>query len=486
MLSISPDARDIQGRILTPEDPGYDAARTVFMGDVDRRPALIARPTDAADVARVIALARDSGAELAVRGGGHSPAGHSASDGGVVLDLRGLRELDIDVAGRTAWAGAGLTAGEYTTAAGEHGLATGFGDAGSVGIGGITLSGGVGFLVREHGMTIDQLLAAEIVTADGRVLEVDAERHPDLFWAIRGGGGNFGVVTRLRYRLHDVSEFTGGILVLPASADVLDGFLAEAEAAPDALSTIANVMGAPPMPFLPAEVHGRPIVLAMLAWTGDAAAGERALAPFRALAEPLADMLRPMPYAGMYQPVDPDYHPVAAACTGPRLGRRRGDRRRLGRGRARAGRAAARARRRDGARPGGRDRLRPPRRAHDRQHRRDVLGPGRRPGGRGAGRRARQADLRRRRRLRRLPPRRGRGARARRLPGRRLRAARRGQGRVRPRQRVPAQPERGAGLGAVLPRHWRSVSPGQVVEAGSSTGSASAESSTTTFPFTTV
>ena len=205
MLSISPDARDIQGPILTPEDPGYDAARTVFLGDVDRRPALIARPTDAADVARVIALARDSGAELAVRGGGHSPAGHSASDGGVVLDVRGLRELDIDLASRTAWAGGGLTAGEYTTAAGEHGLATGFGDAGSVGIGGITLSGGVGFLVREHGMTIDQLLAAEIVTADGRVLEVDAERHPDLFWAIRGGGGNFGVVTRLRFQLHDVS-----------------------------------------------------------------------------------------------------------------------------------------------------------------------------------------------------------------------------------------------------------------------------------------
>src|SRR3954465_15806251 len=220
MLSIAPDARDIRGPILTPEDPGYDAARTVFLGNVDRRPALIARPTDAADVARAIALARDSGAELAVRGGGHSPAGHSASDGGVVLDLRGLRGLDLDLAGRTAWAGGGLTAGEYTAATGEHGLATGFGDAGSVGIGGITLSGGVGFLVREHGMTIDQLLAAEIVTADGRVLEGDAGGPPDLFWAIRGGGGNFGVVTRLRFQLHDVSEFTGGILVLPASADV--------------------------------------------------------------------------------------------------------------------------------------------------------------------------------------------------------------------------------------------------------------------------
>src|SRR4051794_18289836 len=315
MLSISPDARDIQGPILTPGDPDYDAARTVFLGNVDRRPALIARPTDAADVARVVALARDSGAELAVRGGGHSPAGHSASDG-VVLDLRGLRGLDLDLASRTAWAGGGLTAGEYTAAAGEHGLATGFGDAGSVGIGGITLSGGVGFLVREHGMTIDQLLAAEIVTADGEVLEVDAERHPDLFWAIRGGGGNFGVVTRLRYRLHDVSRFTGGLLLPPAAAAALAGFLAAAEAAPDALSPIANVMAAPPMPFLAAEQHGRPIVMAMLAWNGDDAAGEQALAPFRALAGPLADMLPRMPYAGMYQPADPDYHPVAAARTG--------------------------------------------------------------------------------------------------------------------------------------------------------------------------
>ena len=316
--SPSPLTRAIsRAAILTPEDPGYDDARTVFLGGVDRRPALIARPADAADVARVVALARDSGAELAVRGGGHSPAGHSATDGGVVLDLRGLRELEIDVAGRTAWAGAGLTAGEYTTAAGEHGLATGFGDAGSVGIGGITLSGGVGFLVRKHGMTIDHLLAAEIVTADGESCRSTPSGHPDLFWAIRGGGGNFGVVTRLRFRLHDVDASS------PAASSScrrrptsIAGFLAEAEAAPDALSTIANVMGAPPMPFLPPELHGRPIVLAMLAWTGDAAAGERALAPFRALAEPLADMLRPMPYPGMYQPVDPDYHPVAAARTG--------------------------------------------------------------------------------------------------------------------------------------------------------------------------
>ena len=316
MLSISPDALPIQGRLITPEDPAYDELRTVFLGDVDRRPALIARPSDAADVARIVALARDAGSELAVRGGGHSPAGHSASEGGIVLDLRDMRGLEIDAANRTAWADAGLTAGEYTAATGEYGLATGFGDAGSVGIAGITLSGGVGFLVRRHGMTVDHLLAAEIVTADGSVLEVDAEHHPDLFWAIRGGGGNFGVVTRLKYRLHDVSRFVGGMLILPGSADVVAGFIAAAAEAPDALSTIANVMSAPPLPFLAPEHHGRLIVMALVAWSGDVAAGERALAPFRALAEPLADMVRPMPYAAMYQPADPEYRPVAAARTG--------------------------------------------------------------------------------------------------------------------------------------------------------------------------
>ncbi|MEW5797359.1 MAG: FAD-dependent oxidoreductase, partial [Candidatus Zixiibacteriota bacterium] len=183
----------LNGRVITPDDPGYDQARTVFSGEFDRRPALIVRPTDASDVARVISLARESGIELAVRSGGHSGAGHSASEGGIVLDLRDMRALDIDVEHRTAWAETGLTAGEYTTKAGAYGLATGFGDTGSVGIGGITLGGGVGYLVRKYGLTIDDLLAAEVVTADGQLLRADADTHPDLFWALRGGGGNFGV-----------------------------------------------------------------------------------------------------------------------------------------------------------------------------------------------------------------------------------------------------------------------------------------------------
>src|SRR3954453_10764721 len=183
---VVPELRPVlHGRVITPDDAAYDGARTVFYGGIDRRPAAIVRPKDATDVSRVVSFARERGLELAVRSGGHSLAGHSVSEGGIVLDLRDMKGLAIDVAGRTAWAETGLTAGEYTKATGAHGLATGFGDTGSVGIGGITLGGGIGYLVRKHGMTIDNLLAAEIVTADGELLSVDAENHPDLFWAIR-------------------------------------------------------------------------------------------------------------------------------------------------------------------------------------------------------------------------------------------------------------------------------------------------------------
>jgi FAD/FMN-containing dehydrogenase len=323
-VSLSPTATQIPvaqlreavtGTVITPDDAEYDAARTITLGGIDPRPGVIVRVADAADVATVIRVARESGAELAVRSGGHSGAGHSTADGGIVLDVRDLNALDIDVEGRTAWAGSGLTAGEVTSALAENGLAIGFGDTGSVGVGGITLGGGVGYLVRKHGLTIDSLLAAEIVTADGKVLHVDAESHPDLFWAIRGGGGNFGVATRFQFRLADLPSFVGGMLVLPATAETIAGFIAAAEAAPDELSTIANVMNAPPMPFLPEAVHGQVVILGMLAYAGDAEEGERAIAPFRALATPLADMVKPSPYPEMYPPEDDSYHPTATAVT---------------------------------------------------------------------------------------------------------------------------------------------------------------------------
>ncbi|HXQ54883.1 MAG TPA: FAD-binding oxidoreductase [Actinomycetes bacterium] len=300
-----PRLRDsFDGRVTAPDDAGYDQARKVFYGKYDRRPAAIVRPADAAEVAQVVTLAADSGLELAVRSGGHSLAGHSVSEGGIVLDLSEMTALDLDLEGRTAWAQTGLTAGAYTTAVGGHGLATGFGDTASVGIGGLTLGGGVGFLVRGHGLTIDNLLAAEVVTADGRVLQVDAETHPDLFWAIRGGGGNFGVATRFRYRLHELPSIVGGMLLLPGSAEVIEALVATAEAAPEELSLIANVMVAPPMPFLPPAAHGQLVAMTLLCYAGDAEAGERALAPFRALADPIADMVQPMPYAGLFEPAD--------------------------------------------------------------------------------------------------------------------------------------------------------------------------------------
>jgi FAD/FMN-containing dehydrogenase len=304
--SISiPALRDrSDGQVTAPGDPGYDQARKVFYGKWDRRPAAVIRPTSAAGVAGVVGLARDRGLELAVRSGGHSLAGHSASDGGIVLDLSAMTALEIDRAGASAWAQTGLTAGAYTKAVGAHGLATGFGDTGSVGIGGLTLGGGVGFLVRKHGLTIDNLLGAELVTADGRVLQVDDQRHPDLFWAVRGGGGNFGVATRFRYRLHELPGIVGGMLLLPADAELIEGFVAAAEAAPEELSAIANIMVAPPMPFLPPQAHGKLILMALMAYAGEPTAGERALAPFRALAEPLADMVQPMPYAGLFEPVE--------------------------------------------------------------------------------------------------------------------------------------------------------------------------------------
>jgi FAD/FMN-containing dehydrogenase len=315
-ISIPQLRAAVNGRVITPDDAGYDQARIIFYGGFDqRRPAVIVQVADASDVARVVELARQRGLELAVRSGGHSLAGHSLSDGGIVLDLQAMKALDIDPERRSAWAQTGLTAGEYTNAAAAHGLATGFGDTASVGIGGITLGGGVGYLVRKHGLTIDDLLAAEVVTADGQLLHVDADHHPDLFWALRGGGGNFGVATRLRFRLHPVGTIVGGILALPATPEVIASFIAQAEAAPEELSTIAHVLPAPPLPFVPAEHRGHLALIATLAWAGAVGDGERAIAPLRALATPIADLVRPMPYPGIYPPEQDDFHPTVVART---------------------------------------------------------------------------------------------------------------------------------------------------------------------------
>jgi FAD binding domain/Berberine and berberine like len=305
----------LKGRVIGPNDAEYDHARTIFLGGFDRRPALIARPIDTTDVARVIAYARERQLAFSVRSGGHSGAGHCTNDGGIVLDLRDMKALEIDAASRTAWAETGLSAGEYSTGVGAHGLATGFGDTGSVGIGGITLAGGIGYLARKHGMTIDSVLGAHVVTASGETLHVNAESHPELFWAIRGGGGNFGIVTRFQYKLQPVDQVVGGMLMLPATPDVIVGAIDVSDAAPEELTTIINVMPAPPMPFVPKEHHGRLVAMILLCYAGDAEAGTRAIAPLKALATPLVDMVKPMRYPEIYPPEDESYHPKAIART---------------------------------------------------------------------------------------------------------------------------------------------------------------------------
>jgi hypothetical protein len=319
---ISPISLDqlrggLSGRVVGPEDADYDRLRSVLAGGYDLRPAAVVRVANADDVARIVAYARATGTELAVRSGGHSGAGHGTTDGGVVIDLRDLKNIEIDTESRTAWADAGLTAAEVAAATAEHGLAIGFGDTGSVGIGGITTGGGIGYLVRKHGMTIDSLLGAEIVTADGRVRTVDADHEPDLFWAIRGGGGNVGVVTRFQFRLHPLERVIGGMLIQPATPEVITEFIARAEAAPDELSVIANVMGCPPMPFVPEELHGSTVLMSLVCWSGEPAEGERVIGSLRELAEPIADMVRPISYPEMFPPEEGagDFHPLVVGRT---------------------------------------------------------------------------------------------------------------------------------------------------------------------------
>ena len=294
-------AAGIRGTVIRPDDDGYDQAREVHNAKYDRRPLSIVRASSAADVARTVLFARETGLELAVRGGAHSLAGFSTTDGGIVLDLGEMKGLHIDPIRRLAWAQAGLRAGEYTAAAAAHGLATPFGDTGSVGIAGLTLGGGIGWLVRKYGLAIDALVSVEIVTADGRIVIASANENPDLFWAVRGGGGNFGVVTRFQFKLYPVSTVLGGALFLTPTREALRGLEAVAAAAPEALSTISMLMPAPPAPFIPESVQGKQTLAVMFVYDGDPESGQQALEPFRALSEPMAEFVMPMPYVGIYE-----------------------------------------------------------------------------------------------------------------------------------------------------------------------------------------
>ncbi|WEK06557.1 MAG: FAD-binding oxidoreductase [Candidatus Devosia phytovorans] len=305
-------ASHLTGRVMIAGHPDYDLVRGLAHSNWDDQPLLVARVANAADVADVIDFTRYNKLQLAVRSGGHSVCGHSSSHGGVVIDLRDLQGIEVDLDAMTVWAGSGLTAGQLTEALDRDKVVVGFGDSGSVGIGGITLGGGIGYMTRKFGLTMDAMIAAELVTAAGDILTVTEESYPDLFWALHGGGGNFGVVTRFCYRLHALAEFTGGPLVLPPTPEALAGFVAAAEAAPDELSTILLAMPAPPLPFLPPEVIGQTVLIGMMGYAGPAADAQEALAPFRALAEPIADLVGPGPYGMMYLPEDPHMKPAVS------------------------------------------------------------------------------------------------------------------------------------------------------------------------------
>lgn len=287
------------GRVTTPADPGFDPAALVAFDPGPVRPVAVVRPQDAAEVAQVLPLVAEAGLPVAVRAGGHSYATRSLADGGVVLDLAALDGVTIDPDSRVGRAGGGTTAGRYTALAAEHGLATGFGDTASVGVAGLTLGGGIGFLSRRFGLTVDDLLGAEVVTADGRVLTVDDEHEPELFWALRGGGGGLGVVTELRYRLHEVTTVTNGMLFFAPDPGLLASLVAQLTDAPDELASMVNLMVAPPAPFLPAELHGRPVIMALLVHSGDPAEGGRLVGAIRDLAPALVERVTEVPYAAV-------------------------------------------------------------------------------------------------------------------------------------------------------------------------------------------
>ena len=295
-------ARSLTGSLLGPDDDGYDAARAVHNGLVDRRPTLIVRTRTTADVVAALAHARSRGLEVSIRGGGHNVAGRAVTDGGVMIDLAELKTIAIDPERRTATAQGGVLWAELNAAAAEHGLAVTGGAISTTGIAGLTLGGGLGWLMAKHGLAADNLLAAELVTADGEILDVTADSHPDLFWALRGGGGNFGVATSLTYRLHPVKTVVGGLIAHPfdAAADMLRFYRDAIADASDELTVFAALVHAP-------DGSGVKLAALVVFHTGTEDEAERDLAPFKAWGSPLMTQVGPMPYAVMNTILDDAY-----------------------------------------------------------------------------------------------------------------------------------------------------------------------------------
>ncbi len=301
-------AAQIAGGVLRLGDAAYDEARKVWNGTVDRRPALIARCTGDADVQAGVRFAQAHRMLLSVRGGGHHIAGNAVAEGGLMLDMSGMKTVDVDAAGRRARVGAGALLGDFDKAAQAHGLATPLGINSTTGVAGLTLGGGFGWLSRRHGLTVDNLESIRVVTADGAVRTTSASAEPELFWALRGGGGNFGVATSFEFRLHPVGpEVHAGLVVYPfaQARKVLRAWRDFNRGSPDELSVWTVMRKAPPLPFLPESAHGTEVVIFPLVYCGDMKAGEAAAAPVAKFGEPMAVALGPTPYAGFQTAFDP-------------------------------------------------------------------------------------------------------------------------------------------------------------------------------------
>jgi FAD/FMN-containing dehydrogenase len=299
-----------RGSVMTPDDTAYDDTRQVWNAMIDRRPGLILRCTGSVDVLHALRFVRTHSLLCAVRGGGHNIAGLAVPEGGVMIDLSLMRGVWVDAARRSAWAQAGCTLADVDRETQQHGLAAVLGFVSATGIAGLTVGGGFGYLTRRHGWTCDNLLSMEVVTADAQLLRVSADEHPDLFWALRGGGGNFAIVTGFEYRLHPVGpQILGGAIAWRGeqALQVLDAWRAFSAEAPRELTSVGVLRIAPPAPWLPKDVHGQPIVALFVCHSGDIDEGQRLLAPLRALATPVADIVMPRPYTQMQSLLDAEH-----------------------------------------------------------------------------------------------------------------------------------------------------------------------------------
>jgi len=307
--TIAEFAAGLRGTAVLPADADYDRERSIWNGAHDRHPAVIARAAGVADVIRTVDLARSEGLPLAVRGGGHSIPGFSTVDDGIVLDLSLMKGIQVDPVHRRVSAQAGCTWKDLDAETQQFGLAVTGGLVSSTGIAGFTTGGGIGWLMRKYGLASDNLIGADVVTADGQFVHASAQQNPELFWGLQGGGGNFGVVTAFEFRLHEVATVLSGLVFYPAdeAEQVLRGYRAAAAAAPDDLTTLVNMTTAPPVPFLPESVHGTPIIAVAGCFTGDLDAGEAATAPFRSLGTVISDVFAANPYTGWQQALDPLY-----------------------------------------------------------------------------------------------------------------------------------------------------------------------------------